>query len=90
MLLIARALAQIFWIVFLTMSLRANAKWQNWQTNLVLEPFKGSKEKRLPWLNGTDSLINQQTGSGKSLCYQFPPVYTQTKAVIICPTISLM
>ena len=41
-------------------------------------------------LNGTDSLTIQQTGSEKSLCYQFPPVYTQTKAVIICPTISLM
>ena len=36
MLLVAKALAQIFSIVFLTMRLRANAKWQNWQTNFVL------------------------------------------------------
>ena len=41
-------------------------------------------------LNGKDSLIIQPTGSGKSLCYQFPPVYTHTKAVVVCPTISLM
>ena len=41
-------------------------------------------------LNGKDTLIIQQTGSGKSLCYQFPPVYTHTKAIVICPTISLM
>ena len=30
------------------------------------------------------------TGSGKSLCYQFPPVYLNKKAIIVTPTISLM
>ncbi len=30
------------------------------------------------------------TGSGKSLCFQFPPVHLNKKAIIITPTISLM
>ena len=31
-----------------------------------------------------------KTGSGKGLCYQFPPVYLNKKAIIVTPTISLM
>ena len=41
-------------------------------------------------LSGKDSIIVQPTGSGKSLCYQFPPVYQNKKALVISPTISLM
>jgi len=41
-------------------------------------------------LNGRDALVIQPTGSGKSLCFQFPTVHQQKKAVVIVPTISLM
>ncbi|XP_041315271.1 Werner syndrome ATP-dependent helicase isoform X1 [Pyrgilauda ruficollis] len=37
-----------------------------------------------------DNLVVMATGYGKSLCYQFPPVYTGHTAVVICPLISLM
>ena len=41
-------------------------------------------------LEGRDTMVVHPTGSGKSLCFQFPPVYQNKKAVIITPTISLM
>ena len=41
-------------------------------------------------LEGRDTLVVQPTGSGKGLCFQFPPVYQNKKAVVITPTISLM
>ncbi|NWR37892.1 WRN helicase, partial [Tachuris rubrigastra] len=37
-----------------------------------------------------DNLVVMATGYGKSLCYQFPPVYTGRTGVVICPLISLM
>ncbi|NXD30187.1 WRN helicase, partial [Spelaeornis formosus] len=37
-----------------------------------------------------DNLVVMATGYGKSLCYQFPPVYTGHVGVVICPLISLM
>ncbi|XP_010181574.1 PREDICTED: Werner syndrome ATP-dependent helicase homolog, partial [Mesitornis unicolor] len=37
-----------------------------------------------------DNLVVMATGYGKSLCYQFPPVYTGSTGVVICPLISLM
>ena len=41
-------------------------------------------------LDGRDTLVLYPTGSGKSICFQFPPVFLKKKAIIITPTISLM
>ncbi|KAL3328179.1 hypothetical protein AABB24_035690 [Solanum stoloniferum] len=41
-------------------------------------------------LDGKDCLIIMATGSGKSLCYQVPPLITGKAAVVISPLISLM
>ena len=41
-------------------------------------------------LKRRDSLVIQPTGSGKSLCYQFPAVFTKRLTLVITPTISLM
>ena len=39
---------------------------------------------------GKDTLIIQPTGSGKSLCFQFPAVWSKKTTVVITPTVSLM
>ena len=41
-------------------------------------------------LDGNDTFIIQPTSTGKSLCYQFPAVYTGKTTLVITPTISLM
>ncbi|KAL7152126.1 hypothetical protein ABFS83_04G076400 [Erythranthe nasuta] len=41
-------------------------------------------------LQGKDCLVVMATGSGKSLCYQVPPLITKKTAVVISPLISLM
>ena len=41
-------------------------------------------------INNRDTLVIQPTGSGKSLCYVIPPLYSGKTAIIISPTISLM
>lgn len=37
-----------------------------------------------------DNCVIMATGYGKSLCYQYPPVYTGKTAVVVSPLISLM
>lgn len=41
-------------------------------------------------LEGRDSLVVMATGSGKSLCYQVPPLIAKKTAIVISPLISLM
>ncbi|MCD9644969.1 hypothetical protein HAX54_033597 [Datura stramonium] len=41
-------------------------------------------------LDGKDCLVVMATGSGKSLCYQVPPLISRKTAVVISPLISLM
>ncbi|KAG0477517.1 hypothetical protein HPP92_014358 [Vanilla planifolia] len=41
-------------------------------------------------LDGNDCLVVMSTGSGKSLCYQVPPLVTGKTAVVISPLLSLM
>ena len=41
-------------------------------------------------LKGQDTVVIQPTGSGKSICFQFPAVYTGKMTLVICPAISLM
>eukprot|EP00547_Thalassionema_nitzschioides_P012746 CAMPEP_0194262828 /NCGR_PEP_ID=MMETSP0158-20130606/46739_1 /TAXON_ID=33649 /ORGANISM="Thalassionema nitzschioides, Strain L26-B" /LENGTH=1147 /DNA_ID=CAMNT_0039002989 /DNA_START=125 /DNA_END=3566 /DNA_ORIENTATION=- len=41
-------------------------------------------------LNGRDAAVFWSTGSGKSLCYQIPPLHTGKMALVISPLISLM
>uniref|UniRef100_A0A8C7KZP9 DNA 3'-5' helicase n=1 Tax=Oncorhynchus kisutch TaxID=8019 RepID=A0A8C7KZP9_ONCKI len=37
-----------------------------------------------------DNLVVMATGYGKSLCFQFPPVYCVGVSIVICPLIALM
>ena len=41
-------------------------------------------------VGGQDALVVQPTGSGKSLCYQFPAIWLKKTTVVLTPTISLM
>ena len=56
-----------------------------------LTSFKSFQKKIIDaTLEGRDTLVIHPTGSGKSLCFQFPPVFQEKKALVITPTISLM
>lgn len=65
-------------------------------TGLLLKKFKLTAFK--DWqlravkalIDGRDALVVQPTGSGKSLCYQFPAVWLKKTTVVLTPTISLM
>uniref|UniRef100_A0A0D9X300 ATP-dependent DNA helicase n=1 Tax=Leersia perrieri TaxID=77586 RepID=A0A0D9X300_9ORYZ len=41
-------------------------------------------------LEGRDGLVVMATGSGKSICYQIPPLVTKKTAVVVSPLLSLM
>ena len=66
------------------------------KTYLLAEKFGNArfkdfqKESIDAVLNKKNCLVIQPTGKGKSLCYQFPALYTGNTTLVITPTISLM
>ena len=54
-------------------------KFKDWQLRAIMAVIRGS-----------DALVVQATGSGKSLCFQFPAIWLKKCAVVITPTVSLM
>ena len=54
-------------------------EFKSWQ----LEVIKAVLERR-------NAFVLQPTGSGKSLCFQFPALVTKKATIVITPTLSLM
>ena len=63
---------------------------QLWLRDSILRPLNLFKNIITDTIEGKDALVVQPTGSGKSLCFLFPPVYLNKKAIIVTPTISVM
>ncbi|XP_023229321.1 Werner syndrome ATP-dependent helicase-like [Centruroides sculpturatus] len=66
-------------------------------TKALKQHFGYSHFRPLQWdiiketyINRRDSCVVMATGSGKSLCYQFPAVHSKKTVVVISPLISLM
>lgn len=63
---------------------------------VLQEIFGHSNFRPMQWkivnavLNGQDNCVVMATGYGKSLCYQYPAVFTNGVAVVVSPLISLM
>ncbi len=61
------------------------------QHSFLMPSFRlGQREIISAVLEKKDALAVLPTGGGKSLCYQFPAVYTQKLVVVISPLIALM
>ena len=68
--------------------------YQSQMVGLLVERFKLTTFK--DWqlrtikalINVQDALVVQSTGSGKSLCFQFPAAWLKKTTIIITPTIS--
>ena len=66
------------------------------KTYLLVEKFGNTHFKEFQKkaidavVNKQNCLVIQPTGKGKSLCYQFPPLYTGKTSLVVTPTISLM
>lgn len=61
------------------------------QQSFLLPSFRqGQREIISAILSKKDALAVLPTGGGKSLCYQFPAVYTQQLVIVISPLIALM
>ena len=54
-------------------------EFKSWQ----LEIIKAVLERR-------NAFVLQPTGSGKSLCFQFPPLLTKRATIVLTPTLSLI
>ncbi len=55
------------------------------------DAFQPGQEELIDALHsGRDLLGVMATGSGKSLCYQFPAVRAQKRCLVVSPLISLM
>src|ERR1041385_5687640 len=55
------------------------------------DAFRPGQEELIEALSsGRDLLGVMATGSGKSLCYQFPAVQNESRCLVVSPLISLM
>jgi ATP-dependent DNA helicase RecQ len=60
-------------------------RWWGFET---LRPMQGEAIQAA--LAGRDSLVVMPTGGGKSLCYQLPPLVSESTDVVISPLVALM
>ncbi|XP_072955396.1 ATP-dependent DNA helicase Q-like SIM [Typha angustifolia] len=61
------------------------------QKHFAFSSLKGFQKEALDaWLAHKDCLVLAATGSGKSLCFQIPALFTRKVVVVISPLISLM
>lgn len=76
----------------------ANTEVQPSQLHLdfLARSFGHNQFKTLQWriinsvLNRNDNFAIMATGYGKSLCYQYPPVFLEAVGIVVSPLISLM